>query len=289
MKRLKALMTEIGMSTTRRPKELLPLVWQLICYPPKMPVRPAQQQLLEEALTTWLSVPDPHFARRDLRFPVYQWGSGPKTILLSHGWGSKASDFSELIGLLRTLPEVRILAFDAPGNGLAEGELSNLLLFKQSFREVALQQKGAPRSLHAVIGHSLGAMAAVLAVPELPALPRALVSLAPMVRLKANFVATLESAGIPPPVQQLFLKEFEARFGLPATAFDLPENDRLPANVQHHLFYDPEDPIAPGRYQQELLQVSPHIEAHMVSGCGHHKILNHAGVLKRIIDIIALA
>ncbi len=52
-----------------------------------------------------------------------------RKLLITTGWGSKAADFSELIQALRAIDDLEIIAFDAPGNGSSEGELSNLLLF----------------------------------------------------------------------------------------------------------------------------------------------------------------
>jgi hypothetical protein len=73
------------------------MLWQLICYSPKMSPRLQQQQLLDEAQKFTLPVDDPHFAKSVLNFNGFIWGDGSKKVLISHGWGSKAIDFDEVI------------------------------------------------------------------------------------------------------------------------------------------------------------------------------------------------
>ena len=125
MKKLKQIFTEVKTGSSRRPEELNQLLWQLICYSPKMPVRFQQQQLLDEAEEFSLKAKDDYFAHKELIFNGFKWENGKHKVLITHGWGSKAADFSEMITALREIDDLEIIAFDAPGNGSSEGELSN--------------------------------------------------------------------------------------------------------------------------------------------------------------------
>src|SRR5882757_6717915 len=155
MKKLKQIFNEVKTGTSHTLDELNQLLWQLICYSPKMPVRLQQQQLLDEAEKFTLKAKDEYFAHLDLSFNGFKWGSGKRKVLITHGWGSKAADFTELITALREIDDLEIIAFDAPGNGSSESELSNLLLYIEAIKAVVLHC-GKP---DIVIGHSLGAMA----------------------------------------------------------------------------------------------------------------------------------
>jgi len=161
MKKLKQIIQTVKASTDDSPG-LNDLLWQLICYSPKMPVRMRQQQLLDESEKHSLYALDEFFVKRDLLFNTFKWGSGSKRIIITHGWGSKAADFSELITALREIPDTEIIAFDAPGNGSSEGELSNLELYVHAVAAI-IKHYGKP---DVMIGHSLGGITNVMAVAQ---------------------------------------------------------------------------------------------------------------------------
>src|SRR5690242_3522676 len=129
MKKLKQIFTEVKTNSSHTKDELNQLLWQLICYSPKMPVRFQQQQLLDEAEKFTLQAKDEFFAHKNLNFNGFKWGNGNHKVLITHGWGSKTADFTELITELRKIDDLEVIAFDAPGNGSSEGDLSNLLLY----------------------------------------------------------------------------------------------------------------------------------------------------------------
>src|ERR1700743_191371 len=158
MKKLRQIFTEVKAATSHTPDELNQLLWQLICYSPKMPVRFQQQQLLDEAEKFSLKAKDNYFAHKELVFNGFKWGNGKHRVLITHGWGSKAADFTELITALREINDLEIIALDAPGNGSSEGELSNLLLYIEAVKAV-ISNFGDP---YIMIGHSLGGMANVI-------------------------------------------------------------------------------------------------------------------------------
>lgn len=186
------------------------LLWQLICYSPKMPPRLQQQQLLDEAERFNLSVTDDYFAKKDLIFNGFKWGKGKHKILITHGWGSKAADFSEIITALKDFPEVEVIAFDAPGNGSSEGDLSNLLLYALAVKAI-INTFGVPDIF---IGHSLGAMANIAAITNLELSPLLTISITPLIRLHENFEASMNVAEVSPSAQAAFSKVSKTNSGL---------------------------------------------------------------------------
>src|SRR4051812_6365403 len=101
MKKLKQIIATVRSSDQDNHEEYNDLLWQLICYPPKMAPRLQQENLLTEAVKFSLKVNDAYFAKKELTFNGFIWGSGKRRILLTHGWGSKAADLSEIIIALR--------------------------------------------------------------------------------------------------------------------------------------------------------------------------------------------
>jgi predicted alpha/beta hydrolase family esterase len=92
----------------------------------------------------------------------YQWGNGDNAILLIHGWGGRASNFEKLITALVREGNT-VYAFDAPAHGNSKGKFTNVL----EFRDVALNLIRKNNGIKYIVGHSLGGVAAALALKEL--------------------------------------------------------------------------------------------------------------------------
>ncbi|MES2111931.1 MAG: alpha/beta hydrolase [Bacteroidota bacterium] len=280
MKKLKQIIQQVKAFPAGDQDGLTSLLWQLICYSPKMPVRLQQEQLLNEAEKFTLQVNDDYFAKRKLTFNGFKWGNGKHQILLTHGWGSKAADWIDVISALRTLPDTQVIAFDAPGNGSSEGELSNLLLFAEAVKAISLAY-GKPDVL---IGHSLGAMANIKAVEELGYAPALLASLTPLIRLKENFEASMNLAEVGKPAQAAFLKSFEELFKKPAAYYNLNDRYTFDARMNHWLAYDHLDAISPYAYLEEFLSARPFIRTTAYDGAGHERILKSAEMIEGLTE-----
>ncbi|QEO14612.1 alpha/beta hydrolase [Agromyces intestinalis] len=121
---------------------------------PPAGVRPGDRAVHDQARATTLRV-----AGREVR--VYEWGSGGTTVLLSHGWRGRASQFGAIIRELR--PEgVRLVAYDAPAAGGSPGRHADIRDWLAVISE--LQQRHG--RFHTMIGHSFGSLATLTAVRE---------------------------------------------------------------------------------------------------------------------------
>jgi pimeloyl-ACP methyl ester carboxylesterase len=249
-----------------------------------MPLRLHQEQLLQLASKSEVAVKDEFFSHQMLSFPVYRWGSGKKMVLLTHGWGSKASDFSLLIEKLTENTDLTVIAFDAPGNGEAEGELSNLILYMEAVQAI-INTYGLPA---VTIGHSLGAMANIAALAKLKHEPTWIISLTPLIDLKANFAASMDIVAVPKDVQEHFFQNFEEKFNMKTTYFHVGNLYNFTANQQHLILYDQEDKIAPYTYLQSFLEDHPQIEASNLNSVGHEKILKSPEAIALILEKIQL-
>jgi pimeloyl-ACP methyl ester carboxylesterase len=271
---IKILIAEPGL-----PAQLTDMLWQLICYPPKMPLRLQQEQLLSEAEKFSVTVYDEYFTKKDLQINGFKWGNGKHKVLITHGWGSKAADFTEMITALRENKNLEIIAFDAPASGSSEGELSNLLLFVKAAKAV-IQKTGVP---DVVIGHSFGAIANVMALNELDIIPSLLVSLTPFILLQENFIQTMTAAGVPANAQEAFLQDFKDHYGVPASYYNMPDMYKFDSKLNHWLAYDEHDMILPYSYLKDFLASHPAIRSHNYDNAGHERIIKSAQVISDLI------
>ena len=121
---------------------------------PPLPARPADRAVHEGARRGILHV-------RGREVASYEWGSGPDTVLLMHGWRGRASQFAPVIRELRS-EGFRLVAVDAPANGESAGRRTDIRDYVAAIE--ALQSRHG--RFHAIVGHSFGSLAALTAVRE---------------------------------------------------------------------------------------------------------------------------
>ncbi|MBO9673676.1 MAG: alpha/beta hydrolase [Sphingobacteriaceae bacterium] len=279
MKRLKQIVNELKL-TQEAPEAAL--IREFIFYSPKMPLRLHQEQLISVSKQFSLQVFDTYFTKANVTINCFSWGNGKRKVLLTHGWASKALDFYELIIELQKIEDLEIIAFDAPGNGSSVSEFSNLMLYADSVKSIALNY-AKPDVL---IGHSLGGMANVIALQALDLTPDLLISIAPLIRLKENFEQSLNSVNIEAKDQDIFFSNFAKEFPVPVSHFNLTELYQLNPHVDHFLAYDPADHISPYPFLKEFLDKNPAISAKSFENTDHYKILKSADVIEDIVQRI---
>lgn len=119
-----------------------------------LPVRDGDRAVHESARRSTL-----HVRGRDV--VAYEWGTGPDTILLVHGWRGRASQFAPIVRELRA-EGFRLVAFDAPANGDSRGRRTDVRDWLGALE--ALQSREG--RFHTIIGHSFGAMASATAIRD---------------------------------------------------------------------------------------------------------------------------
>ena len=282
MKHLRKVIESIKSQHTETSESLQAQIWELICYAPKMPVRLQQQELLDTATRVELKVYDQYFSKTDLKFNSFKWGHGDQLILLTHGWGSKAADFSELIRELIKIEGFTVVAFDAPGNGSSEGHLSNLFLFVEAIKQIT--EYYGPASI--MIGHSLGGKASVRALQQSSNLPKVLITIAPLINLKENFKGSMRAAEISATNQQTFLDDFEELYGQSIDDFHLEKMYDFADQTKHILLYDLNDTITPSTDIESFLRHYPDVKPIQYNHTTHAKIISDpiaiSDILKQI-------
>ncbi|HZI65744.1 MAG TPA: alpha/beta fold hydrolase [Thermoanaerobaculia bacterium] len=211
--------------------------------------------------------------------PTWTWGKGPG-VLLVHGWGGHAG---RLTPFVRSLLDAgfSVVAFDAPGHGIARGRVSSLPEFVAAIR--AVTETHGP--FHAVIGHSLGAAAAALAVRDGLGAQR-LVLLAPPSDLERYTGRFARIMRIPPTVRDSMKKRLEKRFQIRWAELKVA-GQPASADVSVLIFHDRRDARVPMRDGVEISHTWPNAKLVRTRGLGHHRLLRDARVISRAVAFLA--
>lgn len=198
-----------------------------------------------------------------------------KTVLLAHGWGSRASHMALLARSLAA-GGFRAVAFDAPAHGNSRradtADTSNMFEFGRAVSRVA----GEYGPVYAVVGHSLGALAAAFALAgtgrfseyRFAAEKLVLVS-APenLTRVLENFCRKHGMASTDALRQSL-----EGAFGFRVSDYSLSEAaGRLCAKVM--LVHDEDDEEIPVSDALDMKKKHEGVELVLTRGFGHGRIL----------------
>jgi pimeloyl-ACP methyl ester carboxylesterase len=118
----------------------------------RKPVHPSEAVVMDDAVRSTIT-------SRGQRIAVYRWGTGPRAILLVHGWQSRAAGFAPLVRELRESGRT-IVAFDAPAHGLSTGKQTDVRDYAAIISELARVHDG----FEAIIAHSFGTPGAAQAI-----------------------------------------------------------------------------------------------------------------------------
>lgn len=109
------------------------------------------------------------------RVASYIWQGGGPTVVLVHGWNGTAGDLRSFIGPLRDTGR-RVVAIDLPAHGRSSGRFSDLPTAADAVEAVLRREP----SVEAVIAHSFGVPATVLAAARGAPMPRAVLISGPI-------------------------------------------------------------------------------------------------------------
>lgn len=131
------------------PRKAAQIGLNLFCYPFRVPLNSKQKAFLDSATQS-------SFEHKGVRIQTYRWGSGPRNILLVHGWQSHTYRWKRYI---ESFPkeEYTIYAFDAPGHGLSSGKFLSVPLYS----EVIENFIGRTGKMESIVSHSIGSFSAL--------------------------------------------------------------------------------------------------------------------------------
>jgi pimeloyl-ACP methyl ester carboxylesterase len=245
----------------------------LFCTPPRHQPRPAEEAFLASGRRSSARWEGGELA-------VWEWGHGP-SVLLVHGWGSRAARMSALAAAL-SARGFRVVAYDGPGHGRSAGRFASLPEFARALGAVGAAMG---RPLHGLVGHSLGGAAVAMALSHGLEAKR-VVLLAPPADVRIFSDIFAETLGVPRPVQETMHRNLEARLRMTWEDLDIPALvGRLsPAALVIHDRDDADVPIAHGERIVEAWRGSRLVRT---AGLGHRAILRDPSVVRRTVDFMA--
>lgn len=218
-----------------------------------------------------------------VEFQSYVWGDGDKTVVLGHGWESRATHMRAIIkGMLSS--GYRVVAYDAPAHGQSGGTQSDIVEFRDMF--FVLEQNYGP--FYGAIGHSLGGLALVNALRSGLAVERAVIIAAPVVFSEAiyKFARILD---LPEKLHQSLRGSVEQHFDGDTSIWSrfTAYHDVSSVKQSCLVVHDAGDEEVLIIEAECLAQALPRAELMVTEGLGHVKILRSEDVVKRIVGHLA--
>ena len=198
--------------------------------------------------------------------PVYSWGQGP-VILGVHGWAGAGIQFGAWVNPL-VEAGYRVVLFDAPAHGRAQGESTNLF----EMAEVVARVAASVGRVHGVLAHSIGCIAAARAIAD-GLKPDYLVMLAPPVSLTAVMDNLGRQLGLSQNVLAVHLQLMEERFGKSVwEQLDLEALSRTLTQRGLMVIDDDDTSISPDE-SERVFNNWENANVLRTRGLGHHRLL----------------
>lgn len=230
---------------------------------------------------------DLHFQEIDGRkIAVRSWGKGP-TVLLSHGWGGRGTQFFSFIQPLVNAG-FRVVAYDAPAHGDSSGRRTNMLDVSGVVAAVA-EQEGP---VHALVCHSFGCGTSLLAIDRLGLAPEKLV----LISCFADILWTVDQFGAVYALNEKSLaamrdqaeKRYGHAYGKPWRWPQLsPLNTIRSVSGDILLVHDCDDREVPYSHAEQLRQAAPKAKLFTTCRLGHRKILMSKKVVAACVTFVS--
>lgn len=213
---------------------------------------------------------------------TWRWGGREApAVLLAHGWGGHAAQMRAFVFPLLSAG-FRVIAYDQPAHGVSEGRLTGLPDFADVLAEVAAYYGG----VRAVIGHSLGAAAAALALANRKASVETVVlvsSPADMIGYSRRFARW---HWMPETVRRAMQTAIEERYGVLWESLDVRRlATRLKARAL--VIHDRDDRVVPWTQGAQVASHWPGARLLSTDGLGHRRILEDDFVTRAAEDFIS--
>ncbi|WP_297792629.1 alpha/beta fold hydrolase [uncultured Marinobacter sp.] len=261
--------TNVGLSATRlalqlyarvSPRNAGQLFNRMAFRPSRLPMPTRYEHLLDNTDSyTQLQ----HGSRT---IPVYSWGQGP-VILGVHGWAGAGIQFGAWVDPL-VEAGYRVVLFDAPAHGRAQGESTDLF----EMADVTTHVAASVGQIHGVLAHSLGCIAVARSIADgLQA--NYLAMLAPPVSLAATMKSLGRQFGLSPEALSVHLQLMEEQFG--SSVWDKLDLEALSLSLtqQGLIVIDDDDTSVSPEESQRVAGNWARSEVLRTSGLGHNRLL----------------
>ena len=216
--------------------------------------------------------------RVTLRFGLsaLRWGEGPAVLLL-HGWAGRPTQFAHLIEQL-VGAGYSVYALDAPAHGRSPGREANVVLFAHALLEAA----GELPPLRAVVGHSLGGAAALLAA-QMGLRSEALVTVSAPSRILEQLRLFARFVGLPALARSHFIRLVERQAGISAACLDVARYRlEMPGLVVHA----DDDTRVAVENAERIHAAWPASRLMRLPGGGHHRLLGERRLSESLLALL---
>jgi pimeloyl-ACP methyl ester carboxylesterase len=250
------------------------LAFRMFLTPPRRAIDAADAEVILQAKKTTL-----RFGPEE--FTLWKWDHVGPTVVLLHGWGSRASRFGNFIAPLRAAG-FTVIGIDAPAHGDSPGNTADLPRFRESLAQVLRLHE----PIHAVIGHSLGGGAVLTVLAETADHHPKKICLfgvpGDMDYILESFAMML---GLKPPALANLRERFMAKFGRAASEISVTAaapSVRVPVLVVH----DEDDSVAPFAQGAALAAAIPGARLLITRGFGHSGALRDAATIETVVAFL---
>lgn len=247
----------------------LPSVAERVWFTPPRP-RPETLERDADALASvepiWVMV-------EERERPGFSVGEGPLVILV-HGWGGRAAQMTELAEALAG-QGLRAVAIDAPGHGTDAQTTSDGFQLAAAVRAVT-DVYGQPA---AVVAHSIGAIATVLAFSDDP--PPTIVFLAPVLDAEQALSLFSKRAQLFPWTSRSLARRFR-RFAGELWPVITAGHDTGLDGSHLLILHDPDDPDTEFSISATLAAKRANTRLEVTDGLGHKRLLRDPGAIDTV-------
>ncbi|TNF92146.1 MAG: alpha/beta fold hydrolase [Gammaproteobacteria bacterium] len=241
-------------------------------YPP--PWRSWEKDILQTAIRTDISIGRDNVAS-------YCWGDSDKSVLLAHGWNSRASHFRNLI-LQLCDHGYRVIGFDAIGHGQSTGNKTNIMEYLAVMH--AMHRHYGP--FHSMIGHSFGGLCIPRAIVEGIHADRSIILCAPD-SLQWVFDRFTRSLRMTESIRFAMAQHVESRIGADCwRKYSVSENAGKLPHIPALLIYDRDDPAVSHETGKSFAEAWPGSDFLITNELGHHRVLRDKTTIDRIVSFI---
>jgi pimeloyl-ACP methyl ester carboxylesterase len=234
---------------------------------PRRRARPRVSRSLSEAEEHEIALPSGALA-------AWRLGEGP-AILLVHGWEDDNALWGPLVDRLTAVGRA-VVALDLPGHGFSHATDASPRGVSKALREVAK----ALGPIEAVVGHSFGCVAAIIALAQGLEAKRAVLIASPVPRTRERRVPDRDTDAPAEVVERAMTLRAEGEDERRTQMEQLIASMRVPALIVHSI----DDEQCPMENSQRMNELWPGSELLLVDGLGHRFIAQDADVLQRVAD-----
>jgi pimeloyl-ACP methyl ester carboxylesterase len=247
---------------------------------PRRHPRPARELAVLASgrpFTVDVALRSPRWSGGHTKVAAWRWGFGP-TVLLVHGWEGRGSQLGAFVGPL-VEAGMSVVAFDAPGHGDSPGSQ----LYLTDHADVVADVAAHVGPLHAIVAHSFGAAAVLLAHGRHGLAAERNVMIAPNALIDDSVARFARTVALDDRDRATFEDHLASSSGLALDALGLEHlvGERSAALLVVH---DRADREVPFEHGVRLADTWADATLVAVEDLGHRRILRDADVIGRTVE-----